>query len=175
MAAHRHPGYENYVRHWPIDYRSASRISELPFLPVGMLKANPPLAFIVPDEVKRTLTSSATTSQSPSRVVLDAATSRRMTKGVVTIVRDYIGTSRRPYLVVDTRGSYAQCGATWARRGAAIQGLHPFASQATYCLHVNPEHGDLRSTAISYGNSQSKIEMPKYWSMVSPYICGIIW
>ncbi len=129
----RHAGYENYLRNWPTDYRSASRVSDLPFLPVGILKANPPLCFVGRDEIKRTLTSSATTSQLPSRVVLDAPTSKRMTKGVVSIVRDFIGTSRRPYLVVDTpdlMGGGSDLGA----RGAAIQGLHPFASQATYCL-----------------------------------------
>lgn len=137
----RHAGYENYVRQWPIDYRSANRVADLPFLPVSLLKANPPLSFIASGDVKRTLTSSATTSQSPSRVVLDAATSRRMTKGVVTIVRDFIGTSRRPYLVVDTQDTM-RSGGDLGARGAAIQGLHPFASQATYCLNANGQ-GDL--------------------------------
>jgi hypothetical protein len=140
-ACGRHAGYENYIHHWPVDYRSAGKVADLPFLPVGILKANPPLSFVSPDEIKRTLTSSATTSQLPSRVVLDAPTSRRMTKGIVTIVRDFIGPARRPYLVVDTpdfmRGENAL-----GARGAAIQGLHPFASQATYCLNVN-ERGDL--------------------------------
>lgn len=141
FACRRHAGYENYVRHWPVDYRTADRVADLPFLPVGILKANPPLSFIAPDEVKRTLTSSATTSQLPSRVVLDAPTSRRMTKGVVTIVRDFIGPARRPYLVVDTP-DYMRSASSLGARGAAIQGLHPFASQATYCLNMN-EQGDL--------------------------------
>jgi len=140
-ACSRHAGYENYIRHWPVDYRTAERVADLPFLPVGILKADPPLSFIRPDEVKRTLTSSATTSQLPSRVVLDAPTSRRMTKGIVSIVRDFIGTSRRPYLVVDTPDFMRRSDALGAR-GAAIQGLHPFASQTTYCLDVN-EQGDL--------------------------------
>jgi Acyl-protein synthetase, LuxE len=137
----RHSGYENYLRNWPVDYRSAERVADLPFLPVGILKADPPLSFVGPDEIKRTLTSSATTSQLPSRVVLDVATSRRMTKGVVTIVRDFIGTSRRPYLVVDTADYMKRADALGAR-GAAIQGLHPFASQTTHCLSAN-EQGDL--------------------------------
>jgi hypothetical protein len=140
-ACSRHAGYENYIRHWPVDYRTAARVADLPFLPVGILKANPPLSFIRPDEVKRTLTSSATTSQLPSRVVLDAPTSRRMTKGIVSIVRDFIGTSRRPYLVVDTPDFMRRSDALGAR-GAAIQGLHPFASHTTHCLDVN-EQGDL--------------------------------
>lgn len=140
-ASRRHAGYENYIQHWPVDYRTAGKVADLPFLPVGILKANPPLSFISPAEVKRTLTSSATTSQLPSRVVLDAPTARRMTKGIVTIVRDFIGSARRPYLVVDTPDFMRSENALGAR-GAAIQGLHPFASQATYCLNLN-EQGDL--------------------------------
>jgi hypothetical protein len=50
----------------PVDYRSAGQVADLPFLPVGILKANPPLSFVGPDEIKRTLTSSATTSQCPA-------------------------------------------------------------------------------------------------------------
>lgn len=134
----RHAGYQNYLQHWPVGYQSAAHIFELPYVPVGILKANPPLSFISPSEVKRTLTSSATTSQLPSRVVLDTATSRRMTKGVVAIVRDYIGPNRRPYLVVDTPESLRGAGPLGAR-GAAIQGLQPFATQATYCLNVDAQ------------------------------------
>ena len=140
-ACQRHAGYKNYVEHWPIDLRSAARVADLPYLPVGILKANPPLSFVDREEIKRTLTSSATTSQMPSRVVLDAPTARRMTKGTATIVRDFIGPSRRPYLVVDTpsiRGDGGDMGA----RGAAIQGLQPFASETTHCLAVS-EQGEL--------------------------------
>jgi hypothetical protein len=140
-ACQRHAGYNNYIQHWPVNYQSASRVADLPFLPVGILKANPPLSFVAPDEVKKTLTSSATTSQSPSRVVLDAPTSRRMTKGIMAIVRDFIGPVRRPYLVVDTPG-FQGGGHELGARGAAIQGLHPFANGITYCLRLD-DHGKL--------------------------------
>lgn len=133
-AWERHAGYRNYLEQWPVDFRSAERVSELPYLPVGLLKSDPPLSFVMAEEVKRTLASSATTSQSPSRVVLDAPTSRRMTKGTVIIARDFIGSSRRPYLVVDTPGHRASRDAMGAR-SAAIEGLQPFASETTYCLN----------------------------------------
>lgn len=142
FASRKHAGYKNYLEHWPLDYRSARQIADLPFLPVGILKANPPVSFVDPGEIKRTLTSSATTSQTPSRVVLDSPTARRMTKGVVTIVRDFIGPARRPYLVVDTPtllGGGHELGA----RGAAIQGLQPFANETTHCLSLD-EKGDLK-------------------------------
>jgi hypothetical protein len=141
-ACQRHAGYRNFVQHWARGYRSAARVADLPFLPVGILKANPPLSFVDREEIKRTLTSSATTSQVPSRVVLDSQTARRMTKGVVSIARDFIGPDRRPYLVVDTTGLQAGGGELGAR-GAAIQGLQPFASATTHCLSLS-EQGDLK-------------------------------
>jgi len=137
-ACQRHAGYANYVRSWPLDYHSAGDVASLPYLPVSILKANPPLALVGQDEIKRTLTSSATTSQSPSRVAVDLPTSRRMTKGTVTIVRDFIGPARRPYLVVDVPG-YLGSGSELGARGAAIQGLQPFASEATYCLAMHDQ------------------------------------
>jgi hypothetical protein len=161
-ACQRHAGYKNYVEHWPVDYRTASQVADLPFLPVGSLKTNPPLSFVGPDEVKKTLTSSATTSQSPSRVVLDASTSRRMTKGVMVIVRDFIGPDRRPYLVVDTPGFMA--GGTLGARGAAIQGLGPFASETAYCLNVD-EQGELtlnRDKLIEFSKAHQDSEVLVY-------------
>ena len=140
-ACQRHAGYRNYVAHWPVDYRCAGRVADLPYLPVGILKANPPLSFVSPEEVTRVLTSSATTSQSPSRVVLDSPASRRMTKGTAVILRDFIGPARRPYLVVDTPFHLANDNGLGAR-GAAIQGLQPFASETLYCLRLN-EQGEL--------------------------------
>jgi acyl-protein synthetase LuxE len=140
-ACQRHAGYKNYVEHWPLDYQSASQVSDLPFLPVGILKADPPLSLVDTGDIKRTLTSSATTSQLPSRVVLDSPTARRMTKGIVNIVRDFIGPARRPYLVVDTPDFKG--GATLGARGAAIQGLQPFANETVYCLNLT-DLGDLQ-------------------------------
>jgi len=136
----------NYVERWPIDYRTSSRIADLPFLPVGVFKVDPPLALVERSEITRTLASSATTGQVPSRVVLDAATAKRMTKGVMTIIRDFIGSSRRPYLVVDTPATLASVGELGAR-GAAIQGLRSFATDLVCCL-----------SSDSAGNLQIEVE-----------------
>ena len=132
-AAHQHAGYRNYLERWPVNFTTATAVADLPFLPVGVLKADPPLVLVAPEAIKKVLTSSATTSQQPSRVAIDSPTARRMTKGVVSIVRDVIGPARRPYLVVDT--SQLAAGAqTMGARGAAIQGLQPFAMESSYCL-----------------------------------------
>ena len=132
-ACQRSPQFANYVRHWPVSLSAAQSIAEFPYLPVSVFKANPPLSLVPAGEITRTLSSSATSGQVPSRVVLDLATSRRMTKGVVAIIRDFVGAARRPYLVVDTQenlGRQSELGA----RGAAIQALGSFATEIVSCL-----------------------------------------
>jgi len=132
-ACERSQPFRNYVESWPADYRVSSRIADLPFLPAGIFKTNPPLSLVGRDDITRTLASSATTGQIPSRVVLDAATARRMTKGVMAIIRDFIGPARRPYLVIDTPATLTGGGELGAR-GAAIQGLRSFATEVVCCL-----------------------------------------
>jgi phenylacetate-coenzyme A ligase PaaK-like adenylate-forming protein len=139
-ACERNAKYANYARQWPVRVADAKTVAELPYLPVSAFKANPPLSLVDASEIKRTLTSSSTSGQVPSRVVLDAATSRRMTKGVIAIIRDFIGAARRPYLVIDTQenlGHQAELGA----RGAAIQALGSFATETVSVLRAG-ENGE---------------------------------
>lgn len=145
-ACERNARFRNYVRHWPVDFQTADNIADLPYLPVGTFKTNPPLALVDACEIKRTLTSSATTGQSPSRVVLDVETAKRMTRGVTTIIKDFIGPARRPYLVIDTPENLRTEDELGAR-GAAVQGLASFATEVICCLgsdsegnaHLEPE------------------------------------
>ena len=135
-ACENNAQFANYVRHWPVKVSAATSIADLPYLPVNAFKANPPLSLVPATEIKRTLTSSSTSGQIPSRVVLDAATSRRMTKGVIAIIRDFIGSARRPYLVIDSKenlGRQSELGA----RGAAIQALGSFATEIVPCLEAD--------------------------------------
>jgi hypothetical protein len=140
-ACSRNSKYQNYVRHWPIEARAALKVADLPYLPVSLLKAEPAFALVELREIKKTLTSSFTTGQMPSRIALDSPTARRMSKAVAAITQDFLGAHRRPYLVVDVPGSVAQ-GPEMGARGAAIQGLMPFASEVTYCLRADST-GDL--------------------------------
>jgi Acyl-protein synthetase, LuxE len=132
-AAERDARLRNYLQAWPVDYRAAASVAALPYLPVGAFKASPPLALVDSEKIIHTLASSATTGQTPSRVALDAPTSRRMMKGVVAIASDFIGSRRRPYLVIDTPATLAG-GDELGARAAAIQGLRPFATELACCL-----------------------------------------
>jgi Acyl-protein synthetase, LuxE len=132
-ACDRNLKFRNYVQQWPVNLSAAGAIADLPYLPVSAFKTNPPLSLVAASDVKRVLSSSSTSGQVPGRVVLDAATARRMTRGVVTIIRDFIGAARRPYLVIDVAENlepHPELGA----RGAAIQGLGSFATETACCL-----------------------------------------
>lgn len=133
LASERHPRLRAYLDAWPVDYRRAERIADLPYVPVGAFKADPPLALVPQEQLVRTLASSATTGQTPSRVALDAQTSRRMVKGLAIVLRDFIGPQRRPFLVIDTAATLAG-GFEMGARSAAIQGLRPFATESLCCL-----------------------------------------
>lgn len=132
-ASERNPLFRAYLAAWPVDYRRAERIADLPYVPVGAFKSNPPLALVPQDQWVRTLASSATTGQTPSRIALDAETSRRMTRGLAIVLRDFIGPQRRPFLVIDTAASLSGSFEMGAR-SAAIQGLRPFATESVCCL-----------------------------------------
>jgi phenylacetate-coenzyme A ligase PaaK-like adenylate-forming protein len=169
-ACGRSQTFRNYLEHWPTDYRTSRRVADLPFLPVGIFKINPPLALVERSEITRTLASSATTGQVPSRVVLDAATAKRMTKGVMTIIRDFIGSARRPYLVIDTPATLAGSGELGAR-GAAIQGLRSFATEVVCCL-TSDDAGDLRLDA------EKLLECAARWKDAEVLVYGftyVIW
>lgn len=169
-ACERSPRYRNYVEHWPVDFRAAERIADLPYLPAGVFKTNPPLSLVDATEIQRILSSSATTDQIPSRVVLDAATSRRMTKGVLTIIRNFIGSARRPYLVVDIPQNLSSAPELGAR-AAAIQALRPFAKEIVCCLR-NDETGNLN---LDFGKL---LECTSTWKDVEVLVYGftyVIW
>jgi Acyl-protein synthetase, LuxE len=132
-ACQRSSRFRNYIEHWPVAYDTAESIVDLPFLPVSAFKANPPLTLVEAKEIVRTLSSSATSSQTPSRVALDRATSRRMTRSLTAVIRDFIGPDRRPYLVVDIPENLAPQ-AELGARAAAVQGLTSFATKIVSCL-----------------------------------------
>jgi len=44
-ACDRNLRFRNYAEHWPVDFHTAHTLADLPYLPVGAFKSNPPLAF----------------------------------------------------------------------------------------------------------------------------------
>ena len=132
-AASRNPAYQNYLRHWPTDMRSAERVADLPYLPVGYLKG----------DVSFFAGRAARDQANPDFELHDRANAQQDCPGFAHSQAHDEG-SRRHRARLHRFGPKALSGGRCARlrgggpelgaRGAAIQGLQPFASEVTYCL-----------------------------------------
>lgn len=132
-AARKNAQYRKYVEQWAIPIDEAEQLWQLPYLPVSLFKTDHVPVLAPPEQIFRTMLSSATTGTQPSRIPLDRATAKRMTKGTLSIIADFIGPQRRPYLVIDVDTTNAPS-AQLTARAAAIRGLQPFASEVHYFL-----------------------------------------
>jgi phenylacetate-coenzyme A ligase PaaK-like adenylate-forming protein len=137
----------DHMRKFYTAYKSTSEalghIRDVAPLPVTMFKSFK-LQTCSDEEVVRTLNSSATTTGVPSVIPIDKTTAMRQTKALVSILKSYLGTSRRPFLVVDTASINDPKAGTITARGAAVRGISSFARRTTYImdetdgeLHVN--------------------------------------
>jgi hypothetical protein len=115
------------------------KIADIPFIPVQMFKKFD-LTTCSKSDVIRTLKSSSTTGQNPSKISIDKITASRQTKALTSILSSYLGNKRRPFLVIDTKSQNVQSFDLTAR-GAAIRGLSTFAKSITYALKETPNGG----------------------------------
>jgi len=115
------------------------KIEDIPFIPVQMFKKFD-LTTCNKADVVRTLKSSSTTGQHPSKISIDKITASRQTKALTSILSSYLGSKRRPFLVIDTKSQNVQSFDLTAR-GAAIRGLSTFAKSITYALKETPKGG----------------------------------
>ena len=76
--------------------RKGSRLCEIPLLPVSLFKKTE-LCSIPEDEIFKRLTSSGTTGQQTSRIVLDRRTAEWQQRTLERIVGSFIGGKRLPY------------------------------------------------------------------------------
>ena len=111
---------------------TATRLADVPWLPVSLFKRER-LVSVADDEVFKTLTSSGTTGQAPSRILLDRATAGRQTRALAAIMTSLLGPRRRPMLIVDGPG-VVRDPKEFSARGAGIVGMLSFGRDHTYVL-----------------------------------------
>lgn len=119
------------ARSWKL--KNYDCLEEYPWLPVRLFKMYDLLS-IDKDEVSKTLTSSGTTGQSPSRIFLDKRTANFQTTALVRIMQEFIGKSRLPMLIIDHPGVIKDR-TQFSARGAGILGLSNFGRGHVYALN----------------------------------------
>jgi hypothetical protein len=109
-----------------------SSVEEAAFLPVRLFKMYRLLS-VPPEAVFKTLTSSGTTGQAPSRIVLDKETALAQSRALAHITRDFLGRQRLPLVILDTP-SVIKDPAAFSARGAGILGFSVFGRDPFYAL-----------------------------------------
>jgi len=109
-------------------------LGQVPFLPVSIFKRMD-LKSVGEEDVVRVLKSSATSSQIPSRVVLDRVTRDRQMRCLGALLSALMGPARRPFIVLDAApapGSSLELSA----RVAGMRGYLMMATETHYALEA---------------------------------------
>jgi len=108
------------------------RLADLPALPVRLFKEmelrSQPSELII-----KTLSSSGTSAQRPSRIFLDKDTATSQAHALVRIVRSFVGAKRLPMIILDHPG-VVKDRSSFSARGAGILGFSQFGADQTYAL-----------------------------------------
>ncbi len=116
--------------------RGVTDLAAIPYLPAQFFKQM--VLSTVNGGPTVTLRSSATTSDTPSQIVVDPVTARRQKLAVVSVLSSYLGADRLPFVVFDADPSLqAATPASLTARGAAIRGFLLAASRADYVMTAN--------------------------------------
>jgi hypothetical protein len=115
-----------------LSFTSAGDLAGLPALPVSLFKTHY-LTSIAEDEKFKTMTSSGTTGQAVSQIVLDRETANLQSRALTTVLSKVLGSQRRPMIIVDMP-SIVRDRLTFSARGAGVLGMLPFGRKHFYAL-----------------------------------------
>ena len=111
---------------------AALSIGDIPFIPVSLFKEYELLS-IAKSAVTKTMTSSGTTGQRPSKIFLDKTTAFNQSKVLTKLVSSFTGPKRLPMLVVDTN-LVTKDRNLFSARGAGVLGFSMVGYDVTFAL-----------------------------------------
>jgi hypothetical protein len=124
LAAWQSPGTDGL--------RGGDGSARVPYLPVALFKSME-LRSVPAEQVYRVMTSSGTTGQVPSRIFLDVETAKLQTRALSSIVKHFLGSRRRPMLIVDHAGVVSDRH-RFSARAAGILGMMTFGRDHLFAL-----------------------------------------
>lgn len=126
------PEYRKMMNSIGFDPNEAASYYDFPFLPVRLFKELE-LKSVPQEEVFKIMTSSGTSGQAVSKIVLDKITASNQQKTMVKIVSEFTGSGRGPMLIIDCP-SVLKNRSMFSARGAGILGFSMFGSDKAYAL-----------------------------------------
>jgi hypothetical protein len=128
----RCPPYRRIVERMFPDHERATSLADLPFLPVSLFKSHE-LASVPADKIHMVLTSSGTTGQRVSRIVVDTETADRQSRALAAVMASVLGPKRIPMLILDIRSLFKDPHHMSAR-GAGVLGMMRFGRAHCWAL-----------------------------------------
>lgn len=111
---------------------SAAALGDIPYLPVSLFKTQRMVS--VPDEdIRVTLTSSGTTGQAVSKILLDRDTSVIQQRALANSLMHVLGNKRLPMIIIDTDAVFKNP-AMMSARGAGVLGLMKYGRNHVFAL-----------------------------------------
>ena len=129
--------YQRLLKNFGFSLDKRHKPEEYPFIPVRLFK-DYELLSVDKSEIVKTMTSSGTTGQIVSRIFLDRTTSANQTKALVKITSEFLGKSRLPMLIIDSKKVVSDR-KLFSARGAGILGFSMLGHNLTYALDENME------------------------------------
>lgn len=126
-------------------------LEALPPLPIGIFKKRV-LASVPENEIVKITHSSATSSGTPSTIVIDDVTRMRQRRALARILSVILGRERKPFVILDSRQTLGVAGGELSSRATTIRGLLSFSSQFFFALDDNL---DIDETAL--GDARERI------------------
>ena len=116
---------------------SRRSLEEIPMVPVSVFKQTD-LSSIPEEEIFKVMTSSGTTGQRPSKIILDEKTAAWQQQTLERIVSSFIGEKRLPMLIIDAPNVLRDRN-LFSARGAGILGFSIFGRKRKYALNEQME------------------------------------
>ncbi len=129
--------YQRLLKNFGFSLDKRHAPEEYPFIPVRLFK-DYELLSVDKSEIVKTMTSSGTTGQRVSKIFLDRTTSANQTKALVKITSEFLGKSRLPMLIIDSKKAVSDR-RLFSARGAGILGFSMLGYDLTYALDENME------------------------------------
>lgn len=124
--------YQQIIDILDIDLNNIKTIETIPFIPVRLFKEYV-LSSISKDKQYKILTSSGTSSSMVSKIILDRESTLNQQKVLSKIVSDFIGNTRMPMIIIDSKNVITNR-ALFSARGAGILGFSIFGTDKIYAL-----------------------------------------
>lgn len=153
-----------------VDPETITRIDEVPFIPSSVFKH---LNLISSPSKSKKITSSGTSSQLKSSIYIDSNTSLNQTKALSKILSHFLGTSRKPFFVVDYAPDIKNNNMEMSARFAGMSGYLIASKKTKYLLdqnYSNKDSANLYLETLKNNTSEEPVVIIGYTYMLWEFI-----